>query len=305
MGIIYAIACAITWAAAVILFKTASEKMHPLIINACKNWVGTILMVPTVLIFSPFSLADISHADLAILILSGVLGIGIADALILKSLEAIGASKFAVIECTYSPCVIFVAIFLLGESLSLIQAVGVVLVLAAIFVVSVPNPSILTMSSDDEAQTVKAANARKIQIGIIFGILGFLVMAIGITVVKPLFDRIPLLAIVFIRLFAGSIASMILIKTIGLPMKQMRQFFTIEKKAQFYWACVLSTYISMILWVAGIKYNEVSIASVLNQTSTVFTVLFAAMFLKEKLTKKVLTAAGMAIMGVLIVTLNT
>ena len=93
MGIFFAITCAITWAAAVVLFKTASEEMHPIVINACKNWVGTILMIPTVLIFAPFSFSDISQVDLGILIVSGILGIGLADALILKSLEAIGASK--------------------------------------------------------------------------------------------------------------------------------------------------------------------------------------------------------------------
>ena len=303
MGIFFAIACAVTWAAAVVLFKTASEEIHPIIINACKNWVGTLLMIPTVLIFAPFSFADIAQNDLIILIVSGVLGIGLADALVLKSLEAIGASKFAVVECTYSPFVIIVAILILGESLNLVQVVGVILVLSAIFVISVPNPSVL-LSSQDELDA-KAAKQKRSRLGIVLGIIGFVAMAVGITVVKPLFDRIPLIVIVFIRLLAGSVASLVFVKAIGVPLSQLKQFFTIEKKIPFYCACVLSTYISMLFWVSGFKYNDVSIASVLNQTSTVFTVLFAAIFLKEKLTKKLLTAVGMAIAGVLIVTLNT
>ncbi len=305
MGIFFAISCAITWAAAVVLFKTASEEIHPFIINACKNWVGTLLMIPTVLLFSNFSFSGIAPMDWLLLVVSGVLGIGLADALILKALEAIGASKFAVVECAYSPLVIIVAIVHLGESLSPVQAAGVALVLGAIFVISVPNPAVLlTMLDEESVQVAKAAKLRRTRIGIVLGVIGFFAMAIGITVVKPLFARIPLLDIILIRLFAGSIASLIFIKAMGIPLGQLKQFFTIEKKLPLYLACVLSTYVSMIFWVAGFKYNDVSIAAVLNQTSTVFTVLFAAIFLKEKLTKKVLTAVGMALVGVLIVTLN-
>ncbi len=306
MGIVFAISCAITWAAAVVLFKTASEEIHPLVINACKNLVGTLLMIPTVLLFSNFTFSSIAPTDWLILIASGVLGIGLADALVLKSLEAIGASKFAVVECAYSPFVIIVAIVHLGESLNLVQGVGVLLVLAAIFFISVPNPSILLASADEEAaQLANAAKLKRTRLGIVLGVVGLFAMAVGITVVKPLFARIPLLDIILIRLFAGSIASLFFMKAMGIPLGRLKQFFTIEKKLPFYFACVLSTYVSMLFWVSGFKYNDVSIASVLNQTSTVFTVLFAAIFLKEKLTKKVLTAVGMAIAGVLIVTLNT
>jgi drug/metabolite transporter (DMT)-like permease len=59
----------------------------------------------------------------------------------------------------------------------------------------------------------------------------------------------------------------------------------------------------MILWIAGYKYNDATVTAVLNQTATLFTVLFAALFLKEKLTTKILFATGIAVAGVLLMIL--
>lgn len=289
MGIFFAIFCAVTWSASVVLFKKAAEEIHPVLINVCKNWIGTLLMIPTVLIFSPFSFGSIADTDLLILIASGILGIGLADALVLKSLNSIGASKIAIVECTYSPFVIFIAILHLDERLNLPQIAGIALVLAALLMISVHGRS----AGSGQVTSRK---------GIILGVLGIFSMALGITIVKPIFDRVDLLPIVLIRLLAGSIASLLILPALSIPFRQMRQILVVEKKFAFYGACVLSTYVSMLFWVAGFKFNDVSIASVLNQTSTIFTVIFAAIFLKERLTHRVVTAAGLAVAGVVMVT---
>lgn len=291
MGIFFAIICAATWSAAIILFKKAAADLHPVLINLCKNWIGTLLMIPTVLIFAPFAFSDIATSDLLILVISGILGIGIADALVLKSLSAIGASRLAIVECAYSPLVILIAILHLGESLNRYQSARISLVLLSIFLIT---------PKKTNADQVTAQTSR---LGIILGVLGIFSMAIGITIVKPIFDRVDLLPIVLIRLAAGSIASILVLPVLSIPLREIRQVFKVPNKAWFYGACVLSTYVSMMFWVAGFKFNDVSIASVLNQTSTIFTVVFAAIFLREKITARVISATMIAIAGVLMATL--
>jgi drug/metabolite transporter (DMT)-like permease len=54
-------------------------------------------------------------------------------------------------------------------------------------------------------------------------------------------------------------------------------------------------------WLAGFKYSQAGIAALLNQTSTVLVVLFAAAFLQEPLTKVKLLAVALAFSGAAIV----
>ena len=68
-------------------------------------------------------------------------------------------------------------------------------------------------------------------------------------------------------------------------------------------AAVLSAYLSMLFWLAGFKWTTASRASVLNQMTTVFTIVLARIFLGEALSTRRMLGAGAAIAGVLVVLL--
>jgi drug/metabolite transporter (DMT)-like permease len=63
----------------------------------------------------------------------------------------------------------------------------------------------------------------------------------------------------------------------------------------------LGAYLAMIFWVAGVKYTSASVASVLNQMSTVFIIFFAVLILKEKLSKRKVVGCLLGIAGALMV----
>jgi len=60
---------------------------------------------------------------------------------------------------------------------------------------------------------------------------------------------------------------------------------------------------ALIAWITGMKYTLTGIASILNQTSTVFILLFATLFLREPFTRRKLIALVLAITGIVVVTL--
>ena len=69
-------------------------------------------------------------------------------------------------------------------------------------------------------------------------------------------------------------------------------------------AAVTGAYISMILWVAGMKYAHASVAAILNQSSAVFVLPVAALVLHEPITGRKLAAVGTCMAGIVLVTLT-
>lgn len=285
-GSIFALSCALTWSLSVILFKKTGDDLNPIVLNLLKNCFGLALMVPTVCLIED-SFPVVPLRDLGILAVSGLLGIGLADAMVLKALKDIGASRMAVVECVYSPFVLLLSILFLGEALTPTRLIGGTMVVSALLLVSAPTAG---------------AQAPRRSAGFLWGIAGLLATAAGIVMIKPLFATIPLFHIIVIRMVAGVVASLATFAFVQNKRAALGELLRVERKPLMLVACVLGTYVSMILWVAGFKYNDAGIAAVLNQTSTIFTVLFASFFLKERMSPAKWTAAALAAAGVVTMT---
>ena len=65
---------------------------------------------------------------------------------------------------------------------------------------------------------------------------------------------------------------------------------------------VMGTYVSLLLWLAGMKYTLASIASALNQTATLWTFLLAALLLHEPVTRRRVAGLLAGVVGVALVT---
>jgi drug/metabolite transporter (DMT)-like permease len=297
LGPMLAVSCALIWSLSVILFKKSADSLHPVLLNLCKNVCGLVLMVPTILAFEGVAGIHIDTKDIVTLVISGVLGIGIADAMILKALKDIGAGRIAIVECVYSPFVLLMALIFLGETMTGARLLGSALVLVAIICVSWPR------GASGEAMGAAPLERKQLLLGTACGAGGIFAMAGGIVMMKPVLAHVPLFWVIGIRLAAGVVASAALLATLTDHRRAWGALGDVERKGLMALACVLSTYVSMMLWVAGFKYNQAAAAAVLNQTSTIFTVVFAALFLRERLTPLKITATLLATGGVLVMAL--
>jgi drug/metabolite transporter (DMT)-like permease len=68
-------------------------------------------------------------------------------------------------------------------------------------------------------------------------------------------------------------------------------------------AAFLGSYLALMFWIAGMKYTEVGVAAILNQSSTILVLILAAVFLKEPFTRRKLMACSLALAGIVLVTL--
>jgi drug/metabolite transporter (DMT)-like permease len=289
LGEVMALSAAIVWAFAVILFKKSGESVHPIGLNLVKNLLAVTLFIPTAWLFGESLLLPASTGTYLMFLASGALGIGLADTFFFKSLNSLGAGLSAIVDCLYSPSIIGLSIIWLGESLSTLQLVGVVLIVSAVLTILV-----------EKHTTV--SDRRQIYWGVFWGAMAMFTMAIGIVMIKPLLTDAPLIWATQVRL-VGGLAVLFLM----LLLHPARKKIIDSARSTHRWGYTISGsfmggYLSMLLWLAGMKYTQASTAAALNQTSNVFVFIFAAIFLKEKITPVRMGAIALGVGGALLVT---
>lgn len=283
-----AIANAVIWAYSVILFKMSGKEISPVALNIFKITIGVVLML-IVSLFMPYPLfPKLGWQAYTILATSGILGIALSDTLFFRTLNILGASRCAIVECLYSPFVILFSFIFLGERLTFVSSIGAVLVVSSLFLLS------------GEGRKDKI-DQKALMSGIIAGILSMSTMGFAIVIVKPVLMVLPVVWVAMARMFFGVIALSIF------------SFFQSDRKKtwglffpQKIWkialpACFLGSFITMLLWVGSFKFATANIAAILTQLNIVFTVFFAWIILKEPITKRKIISVILAIFGSILV----
>jgi drug/metabolite transporter (DMT)-like permease len=284
LGEILALGSALAWAVAVILFRISGRRIHPIGLNLAKNILALLAMVPTLLFLGETFAPAIPFSTVGLLLLSGVLGIAVSDTLFFYALNRLGASLTAIVDCFYSPFVIALSFALLGERLTFVQLAGAALVVSAV----------LTLSKEGKLEKIEG---KDLTLGIVCGILAMFFVALGIVMVKPVLSSVSVLWATLVRLAGGTLALAVLVpflanrRTILAPLADRRNWKALVPAAFF------GSYLSLVLWMGGMKYAKASVAAILNQLNTIFIVIIAAIFLKERLTGWKILAVVLAFIG--------
>jgi drug/metabolite transporter (DMT)-like permease len=277
LGELLSIGSAAAWASGVILYRGLGESLPPLTLNFLKNLLVFGMLLPVIAWLYAAHPPQMGVAQIALCVVSGLLGLAIADTLYFAALNAVGAGRMGVIGNFYSPFVLTLSFAFLGERLDLMQGVGFALVSAGVLLVARPEAG---------WRGVDGAAQRR---GALLGVAAIALMAVGIVLVKPILEREPLLWVTGLRMLGG-ISGMLAIATLR---GQLAHLLPTRKRLHgrkpLHWptlvlAAVVGQGLSMLLWLGGYKYTKASVAAVLNETSSVFILLFAAWWLREPLT---------------------
>ena len=287
-GELFALSSAICWATAVILYKAAGESLTAHSLNLAKNLVGILFLVPTAFFVHGFDWPSLSGWHWAILIASGYFGIAVADTWYLQALRTLGAGRTAIIASLYSPFVVLLAIIFLGERLVGWQWFGFVLVLLGI----------LTVVYQRHYSELDRATLTK---GLTFASASVFLTAAGVVAMKPILAADGFFWIVALRLLAGTAGMVLLLMVRG----RLSHFVSEVQDGEHRWPTIVTagfigTYLALIFWLAGFKYADASVASVLNETANVFIVIMAFVFLGEALSRRRMAGIALTFSGVLI-----
>lgn len=286
-GEVFSLGCAMTWALAVIMFRASGQGLPAFELNLFKNAVALVFLLPTAIVMAGWQPPPYSAMEWGIVLISGYLGIAVADTWYLRALQILGAGRTGVVASLYSPFVMILSMLFLGERLTLWQYPGFVLILGGILLVT-------WRHAKDEITSAELIR------GFGFGAGGVLLMAIGIVMVKEVLENYEFFWTVVLRL-AGGIGGMLLLLTWRRRWpRTIAAFNRPQPWMRLIIASFLGTYISMLMWLAGYRLTLATIAAILNETAATFIVIFAWLFLKEPLNPRKIGGIVLALSGVVI-----
>ena len=296
-GEIAALTAALLWSIAVIIFKTLSTKISPLLITGLKNLIALICFVILFIILDiDFINPKFTNTEYTKIIISGALGMGIGDILFLFALSKIGANRIAILNCFEPSVILLFSMMMLQASayqLNLNQVVGFIVVIISILIIT------YEQDKSDIDPKVK-------RFGLFLQITAILMSSFGIVLIKPILNQYThsiqdQLWITAFRLFPGVIISWIFI----LCNQNLKQLFYPLFNWKTIWKIILSsglgTFLALSFWIIGYaNITKPAIASILGQTSVIFIFILSALVLKEKITSKRFVAITAAILGVVL-----
>ncbi len=286
-GEAFALASALGWAWAVILLRRSGETLPPFELNLFKNVLGFVLLIPTILIVDGLALPGYSLFDLMIVLTSGLLGIALADTWYLRALNLMGASRTGIVASLFSPFVILLSTVFLGERMVSWQWIGFSLVISGV----------LLVTWRVHRSEVDADDLRR---GSLYGVGAMFMMAVGIVMVKEILETRPFLWTVELRM-VGGITGMLVVMMFGGRWQRAKQSFTEPQPwGTVIGASFLAAYVALILWLAGYKLIDASVASALNETNGAFIVLLAWLMLGEKMSRRKLAGVSLTLAGVIV-----
>ena len=295
IGEFSALAAALFWSIAVILFKSVGDKVSPIVLNPLKNSIAFLIFIITFIIIDiPFWYEGLDYIDYIKLIISGALGMGIVDTIYLHTLNIIGANRSAILSTLEPGAVFIMSYIMLGTLMTSIQFIGFCIVIISLLIIAYENDI-------EEIDTYKKRKAIYLQIFLFF------CSAFNIVLIKPVLDKlnhsIPLqLWAVMFRLFPGVLITLFFLMLQKNKLSLLEPLKEKHISLRIFMGATIGTFMALSFWILGysnIKYPPV--ASLLGQTSCIFIILLAWIALKESISKKRMAAMAVSIIGVFLV----
>ncbi len=297
-GELSALSAALCWSIAVIIFKSASKTLSPILITALKNSIALFsFLLLFIFLDIPLWYGDFEYSDYFKIFISGILGMGIGDILFIYALSQIGANRIAIMNC-FEPAVIYCfSILFLGTILTLQQLTGFAIVII----------SLLIISYENDLQEIDPLIKKR---GMIIQIIAILLSSFGIVLIKPVLEKTTdsismQLWVTAFRLFPGFIVAWIVFVLQKNKLLILQPLLKSKMILKIIVSSGLGTFIALSFWIIGYaNIEKPPVASIIGQTSVIFIIILSYIFLKEKISKVRVMSILFAICGVLLITIK-
>jgi drug/metabolite transporter (DMT)-like permease len=286
IGIGAALGSAASWALGAILFKRIGEKASPFGMTLAKGAAGCVLLG---LAYFIAGFERISFNVMAMLFISGIIGIAVGDTLFFASLQELGPKIQIIFFMAGQIMTAILALLILKEMPGLLQWIGIFVVILGVI-------TVLWKKLFTEAKNVKTGLR-----GVMFGLLAMLCFSFSLIIAKQALASVSTLGAIFIRMAAGTLGMLIY----GLLTRQVNSwlnpFLNMKMFVLFSAAVCVVTFGGFWLSLVAVKYLDVVISTTLSSTEPLFVLPLALIILKERITLVEVIGAILTVFGVIII----
>jgi DME family drug/metabolite transporter len=284
-GAACALGSAFFWALTSLLVRRLGAVCSMVTINAVRITAsGLVLLAISLAGSARAELAAMSAMTLLLIASSTVLAAGIGDSIFFECTRVLGLGRAMTLAMIYPLMAAGFAAIFLGEAMTLRSAVGAVTTLAGL---------VLIVSTRHDS----AGTHRHQWLAVIGSFVVALTWAASAIMMKPPMRELSPLTAQGLRLpIVAAFLWLTPWSRAGLPA------LGAAGRAVVAPLVVLSalTAVSSMTWIAGLKYSDVVVATVLSSTSPMFALGLGAMFLGERLTPAAVLGALLTVAGIVV-----
>ncbi len=288
LGEAAALATAICWTFTAICFESASKKVGSLAVNFIRLIIAFVLLgIFTFFTRGMFLPYDATGTNWLWLLISGMIGFVIGDLFLFQAYVEIGSRISLLIMSAVPPITAITGYFLMGERITLLEAVGMLITILGIALV------ILSRSIGDKK--IKLAHPVK---GLTYAFIGALGQAFGLVFSKLGMGSYNPFAATQIRVVAAIVGFAIVI-TVSKNWGKLKDAMKDHSALKFIsLGSFFGPFLGVSLSLLAVQYTATGIVSTIISISPILIIPASIMMFKEKVLPKEILGAFISLMGV-------
>ena len=283
-GILGGLGSAATWACISILARSLSDTLGPASINAIRSLVGGLLVLMVAVVSGYWwEIVEMPLWIVLTLWISITIGFAVGDTVFFHGMKYLGVTRAHTLSMAHPLLTTAVGIGLLGESVTLLRATGILLVLGGLS---------LIIAGEGEGAGEIAGGRRR---GVRLVLLAAATWSLSAVLLKGPLQVVSAMAAAAVRSPVGGLVLWMTPWTRG----AIRTVATSrpEDLARLSAVCLLSA-ASALLFTTGVKYSGVAVGVVLANTSPLFTIPLEILVLGRRPSRQTVLGAVVTVAGI-------
>jgi len=296
-----ALATAILWSFNAMLFTSAGKRLGAVALNAIRITLALMLFVVTHLLFFGTIVPSGTQDQIIIMLISGMLGLAVGDFFYFSSLLMLGPRRASLIMAAWPIFAAVLAYIFLGETLSWLVIVGMMLTTAGVTWVLIEKKPAQDEGANGLPDLKKDRKA--LIMGVAFAIAGSFCQAIGYVYGKQgmtMDGGISPLTATFMRMIGAFVLVWLIVLAAGYAPNIKRAIKDNKGLGFAFGGTVTGPFLGVWSSMGAALYTKIGIASTLMSLTPLFVIPLVWFFYKEKVSLRSIVGAVVAVAGIAI-----